>query len=100
MSKQRVAAVVLSVLLLLLLGWSVLQGVADMRTQAMLAAGACVGLLYALAGRLPDWLYQLSGGSLSDDDDPGNLSPRVYLPVLGIALLAGIIVVAVIVYVL
>ena len=100
MSKQRVAAGVLSMLLLALLGWSLLQGVGDVRTQALLAAGACAGLLYTLIGRLPDWLMQLSGGKLVDDDDPGNLSPRVYLSVLGVALFVALIVLVVIVYVL
>lgn len=100
MSKQRVAAGVLSMLLLALLGWSVVQGVGDVRTQALLAAGACAGLIYTLIGRLPDWLMRLSGGRLVDDDDPSNLPPRVYLSVLGAALVIALIVGVVMVYVL
>ena len=53
-----------------------------------------LGLAYTALGRLPDWVVDYSGGSITDDDDPSNISPRVYLPVL-----FGVIAIAVIVFV-
>ncbi len=91
MPTNRIVAGILSIILLALLGWSVFVGVGDVRTKVMLGAGATVGLLYTAWGRLPAWMVDYSGGGITADDDPSNLSPRVYLPIL-----LGVIVVAVI----
>lgn len=90
MNTNRIAACILSFLLLVLLGWSVFAGVGDVRTWFMLGAGALLGALYAVLGRLPDWITAYSSGSITADDDPSNISPRVYLPMI-----FGIIIVAV-----
>ncbi len=48
-----------------------------------------LGSLYTAFGRLPDWIVENSGGSITDDDDPSNVSARVYLPILlGVILIA------------
>lgn len=90
MTINRIVAGSLSLLLLTLLGWSIFAGVGDLRTWIVLGIGAVLGLLYSIVGRLPNWIVDLSGGSITEDDDPSNLSPRVYLPIL-----LGVIVVAV-----
>ena len=59
---------------------NLVRGVGDVRTQVMLGADSFLGVLYTLFGRLPDWLIEHSGGSLVADDNPGNISPRVYGP--------------------
>ena len=85
-------------MLLALLGWNLARGEGDVRTQVMLGAGSCLGALYTIFGRLPDWLIEHSGGSLVADDDPGNISPRVYLSVIGATLLLAVVVFVVVVY--
>ena len=80
-NTNRIAACILSLVLLALLGWSVFAGVGDVRTWIMLGVGALLGALYAVFGRLPDWIVEYSGSSITDDDDPSNISPRVYLPI-------------------
>jgi hypothetical protein len=90
MTINRIIAGALSLVLLVLLGWAVFAGVGDIRTWVMLGFGAVLGLLYTVIGRVPDWIVNYSGGSITDDDDPSNISPRVYLPIL-----FGVIVVAV-----
>ncbi len=94
MNTNRIAACILSFLLLALFGWSVFAGVGDVRTWIMLGVGTLLGALYAILGRLPDWITEYSSGSITADDDPSNISPRVYLPII-----FGIIVVAVTVFV-
>ena len=95
MTTNRIAAGALSLVLLALLGWSLFAGVGDVRTCVMLGIGAILGLLYTAIGRVPDWIVDYSGGSITDDDDPSNISPRIYLPIL-----FSVIVVAVIAFVL
>lgn len=91
MTPNRIAATVLVLLLAALLAWSVLQGVGDLRLRLLLGAGIALGAVYAWFGRLPDWLVRHSGDSLRHDDDPANLSYRVYLPILlAAAALAGL----------
>ncbi len=82
MTTNRIAAGVLSILLLALLGWSVIAGVGGVRTWVVLGVGSALGLLYTVFGRLPNWIVNHSGGSITEDDDPSNISPRVYLPIL------------------
>ena len=94
MTTNRIAAGALSIVLLALLGWSIFAGIGDVRTCIMLAIGSVLGLAYTALGRLPDWVVDYSGGSITDDDDPSNISPRVYFPVL-----FGVIAIAVIVFV-
>lgn len=82
MTPSRIAAGVLTLVLLALLGWSIFAGVGDVRTWVMLGVGAALGGLYTAFGQLPDWIVEHSGGSITEDDDPSNISPRVYLPIL------------------
>jgi hypothetical protein len=87
MTQKRISAAILSVVLTALLAWTVIGGVADRRTQIMLGFGAVLGALYAVVGRLPEVFIRHSGGALTEDDDPSNLSPRFYLPIIGGAVL-------------
>jgi hypothetical protein len=93
MSQSRIAAVVLSLLLLGLWIWSLINGVRDPRLHGMLGIGISLGVLYAATGQLPKWMTSASSGSLTADDDPANISPRLYLPIL-----AGVIVIAIFVF--
>ncbi|MCA9216725.1 MAG: hypothetical protein KDB27_26835 [Planctomycetales bacterium] len=98
MNANRVAATLLSAVLLSLLVWSFAANVGDFRARIMLGVGVLLGALYATYGRLPDWIVNLSDGSITDDDDPANISPRVYLPILlGVIALAVIAVVVAVV---
>jgi hypothetical protein len=90
MHRSRIAAVFLSLLLLTLWVWSLIQGIRDPQLHVSLGIGIVLGALYAINGRLPKWITSASSGTLTDDDDPGNISPRLYLPIL-----AGVIVIAV-----
>ena len=100
MTRTRILAGLLSLALLALLGWCLVRGAGDVRTHIMLGAGSVLGILYTVVGRLPDWLTERSGGFLAADDDPGNISPRLYLSVIGATILIAIIVFVVVMYVL
>jgi len=97
-APTRITAGLLALVLLGLLGWSIVGGVGDMRTQILLGVGAVLGIAYAAYGRLPDWLISLSGGSLTADDDPSNISPRVYLPIIGGAVVLAAVVLVVVIF--
>jgi hypothetical protein len=88
-TNKRIASGVLSLVLLTLLGWCVVTRVGDLRTWVVLGFGVTLGSLYSAFGRLPDWIVENSGGSITDDDDPSNVSARVYIPILlGVILIA------------
>lgn len=88
-TNKRIASGVLSLVLLTLLGWCMVARVGDLRTWVVLGFGVTLGSLYTAFGRLPDWIVENSGGSITDDDDPSNVSARVYLPILlGVILIA------------
>ena len=91
MTTHRIVAAALSLGLLVLLGWSIFTGVGDVRTWIVLGVGATLGLVYTVIGRVPDWIIDYSGGSITSDDDPANLSPRVYLPILFVVIVLAVI---------
>jgi hypothetical protein len=99
MTPNRIVAGTLSLLLLVLLGWSIFSGIGDLRTRVILAVGVALGLLYTAFGRLPDWIVDHSGGSITDDDDPSNISPRVYMPIVFGAILVAVIASCVVLFV-
>ncbi|MBI1310391.1 hypothetical protein GC176_03720 [bacterium] len=79
----------LAVLLAALLAWSIVAGVGNLRTQILIGIGVVLGLVYTCFGHLPEWIVDCSGLSITDDDDPSNIPPRIYLPILlGVILLA------------
>lgn len=92
MNQSRIAAVVLSLLLLGLWIWSLITGVRDPQLHVMLGIGISLGALYAVNGQLPKWMTWVSSESLTADDDPANISARLYLPIL-----AGVIFIAMLV---
>ena len=79
-------------LLLTLLGWCMVRGVGDLPTQVMLGIGSVLGIVYTILGHLPEWVTSHSGGSIVADDDPGNIEPRLYLSVIGAAILLAVVV--------
>ncbi len=91
MTLKRMTAATLSLVLLALLVWSIFAGVGDPKTWIILALGVVLGALYAALGRIPDWIVDQSGGSMTDDKDPTNISPRVYLPIVAGAILVAVI---------
>lgn len=98
MRAKRIAVGLLSLVLIIILFWSIFTGVGDVRLQIILAVGIILGLLYTTLGRLPSWMIALSGGYITADDDPSNISPRVYLPILiGVMLVAFLTVVIVLI---
>ncbi|QDT45938.1 hypothetical protein Pan241w_60660 [Gimesia alba] len=92
MNSKRITAGVLVVLLLVLLSWTFIGGVGDLRLQVLLGFGIVLGLVYAIHGRLSEWILDLSGNKIVADDAPGNISPRVYLPILGAVVLIAVII--------
>ncbi len=90
MTANRITAGILSLILLALLGWCVFSGVGNAQTIILLGFGTTLGILYTVFGRLPDWIVEFSGGSITDDDDPSNIPPRIYLPILLGAILISV----------
>jgi hypothetical protein len=91
----RRAAVLLLTMLLACVAIYVWQAkVGDQRVLFLLSTGIVLGVIYTIrGGSLPQWLHRLGGGKITKDDDPRNLSPKVYLPVL-----LAVIVVAALLY--
>jgi hypothetical protein len=89
MTRQRVLAGILSLVLFGLLFWSVLAGGGDIRTWILLAVGGLLGSVYAAFGSLPEWIVDYTGDCITDEDDAANISMRIYLPILiGVILVA------------
>lgn len=65
--------------------------------------GILLGGLYVIrGGSLPNWLIEFTqkfnfhtGGTITKDDDPANISPKIYLPIVFSAILIAIIAYAV-----
>jgi hypothetical protein len=90
MNTYRIAAGILSVVLSALLGWAIVAGVGDLRSRILLGVGVALGALYTAFGRLPDWIRDRTGGTITDDNDPSNIPPRVYLPIILGAILVAV----------
>ncbi|MCC6507774.1 MAG: hypothetical protein IT423_01605 [Pirellulaceae bacterium] len=69
-----------------------IAGIGDLKTRVILAMGVTFGSLYTALGRLPDWMVNFSRGTITDDEDPANISPRVYLPIILGAILVAVLV--------
>ena len=90
---KRTAALVLT-LALAALGIYVWRHEGDLNTLWLLCVGVVLGALYTLrGGTLPAFIHRsseshwLSNSPITADDDPRNLSPKLYLPILGAAVL-------------
>jgi len=92
MTAKRISAGLLSIFLMAMLVRTFIGGVGDIRTQVLLGMGVILGAVYTFYGQLPEWLVNFSGGKIVSDDDPGNISPRVYLPILLAVILIAVIV--------
>ena len=91
---RRIAALLLTTALLALLLYTLVVGVGDSRTRLLLGVGIVLGAMYTIrGGSLPPFMSQSdwSGGTgITADDDPRNLSPKLYLPILlAVVLLAA-----------
>lgn len=82
----------LAVLLAVLLGWWIFSGLGNLHLWLLLAIGVVLGWLYPVSGRLPVRFIDRMGGSITGDDDPSNISPRVYLPILFALVLVAVVV--------
>ena len=93
---KRIAALLLTMALVALGIYSLMARIGDLKTFYLLAVGIILGTLYTIrGGSLPRFVYRLGrshwfhGGEITADDDPRNLSPRLYLPILLAAVLAA-----------
>ncbi len=94
---RRLAALTLAIGLAVLLAVGLALGSVDLRRASLLGVGVALGGWFALRGGLPSWLYEGNGTildafrpNLNRDDDPGNISPRVYLPILLALVVVGV----------
>jgi hypothetical protein len=94
---RRFAALGLALLIAGLLAVALARGVRDPRVLGSLVMGVVVGGLYCCRGALPARFYEDRGTvldalrpNLRREDEPGNISPRVYLPILLVLILLGI----------
>lgn len=95
MNAKRVASLCLSLLLAGLLVRCWLIGAGDLKVHGLLLIGSLLGAIYAARGSVPAWMMKWSGDSLTADDAPANLSPRVYLAVLLAALVIAAVALAI-----
>lgn len=87
MKAKRITVLLLTLLLAALLAWSLIAQVGDARTRWLLLAGAIFGSFYSFYGSIPDWAANLTG--INADDDPENLSPRIYLTIILVVLIVA-----------
>jgi hypothetical protein len=87
---KRIAALALTIALVALGFYSWWTGAGDRHVLWLLCVGVLLGSLYTVrGGSLPPFVYWLGLGKITKDDDPRNLPPRFYLPILlGAAALA------------
>lgn len=52
--------------------------------------GFCVWNSYSVMGRFPEWMVDRKSGSLTVDDSPENILPRVDLPILAVIVLMSL----------
>ncbi len=97
--KNRIAALCLTVGLVVGLAYVVFAKIGDAVAYSCMAMGICLGTLYVIRGSLPESLLRITeitryieGGHITADDDPRNISPRVYLPILAAVLLVAVII--------
>jgi len=85
-TSKRLAAAALSMLLLSLLIWMRIRGLGDVWFHGLTLTGVVLGFAYARHGLLPDWVVRMGDGTITPDDDESNVSPRIYLPIIGAAI--------------
>ncbi len=90
MKNRRIISGLLTILLAMLLGWYKTQGVGDGRTIVYLCIGIILGTVYTFFGRLPSWVISISNGWLNADDNPANIPPRVYLPIIAVVIFLAV----------
>jgi hypothetical protein len=94
---KRIAALVLVAVIFVLGVVAALNRMGDARFYSALVVGIVLGAWYVMRGDLPDRVYDASesrwnlGPHLTREDDPRNISPKVYLPLILLAILGGII---------
>lgn len=86
---KRLAALVLTAGLAALVVYSLISGTGNIESRILLGVGIVLGTLYLVrGGSLPDSIHTIStshwfgGTGINAADDPSNLSPKVYLPIL------------------
>jgi hypothetical protein len=95
---NRIVALFITIFLIIILGIMFFTSV-SLKDSGVIIFGIFLGSIYVLrGGSLPNWIIEFSqkfnfftGGSITADDDPGNLSPKIYLPIIFLAILIGII---------
>ena len=93
---NRLLALLLTIVLAGLAIYAWLVGPRDRRALWLLAVGVILGLVYTIrGGSLPPFVHRISGShwaggnAITEDDDPRNLSPKIYLPILLLVVLAA-----------
>jgi hypothetical protein len=90
---RRVAALLLAPALATLGVYAWGTGVRDARLLLLIGVVSILGAIYAVnGGSLPPSVERASrwaGVRVNADDDPSNLSPKIYLPILAIVILAA-----------
>ena len=71
----------------------IVSGFLEIHILGLLVTGVILGVIFLVFGRLPEFVREWFG--IASDDDPANLSPKVYLPILLAVILLGCIAVAV-----
>ncbi len=91
---KRLIASALTAGLVALDVYSWISGAGNFESRILLGVGIVLGTLYVVRGAsLPESMHSVStshwfgGTGINADDDPSNLSPKVYLPILFTAIL-------------
>jgi hypothetical protein len=93
MGAKRIAVLILAMLLATIGIYAWARGVATAQLGSLLCVSISLAILYVWRGNsLPDFIYRYE--IVQRDDDPRNISPRVYLPLI----LAALIVAAVLLF--
>jgi hypothetical protein len=85
--KKRGVVLILAIVLATLGLYSWASGLAPPRILWIIGFGVILAGIYVVRGSLPEFIHRFA--DINRDDDPTNLLPRVYLPIVIAALLVA-----------
>lgn len=96
--SKRIVALILTFFLVIVLALMIFTSL-PAKESGVIIFGIILGTIYVIrGGSLPNWYIEFTqkfdfytGGHVTADDNPSNLSPKIYLPIIFAAILIALI---------
>jgi len=96
--SKRILALLITIFLIMIFGIMIFTSIPT-KDAGVIIFGVLIGSIYVMrGGSLPNWMIEFtqkfnffSGGTITADDDPNNLSPKIYLPIIFSAILLALL---------